>query len=122
MLGCQRHQQSRREWYGLEPRVTRRDEWSVASLALGPFFRVDPVLHPQLANSDWLVPCQGTKGDTVPSDPGKWYQKEKERGDKSYSERDTSAEGMWNRPKMTHRRERDSSQTLTPEGTAHPPD
>lgn len=51
VLGCQRHQQSRREWYGLEPRVTRRDEWSVASLALGPFFRVDPVLHPQ----QWLT-------------------------------------------------------------------
>lgn len=116
VLGCQLHQQSRREWYGLEPRVTRRDEWSVASLALGPFFRVDPVLHPQLANSDWLVPCQGTKRDTVPSDPGKWYQKEKERSDKSYSERDTSAEGMWNRPKMmTHRRERETVPRHSPQ-------
>lgn len=84
----------------------------MASLALGPFFRVDPVLHPQLANSHWLVPVRGPREDTVPSDPGKWYQKEKERGDKPYSERDTSAEGMWNRPKMmVHRRERDSSQT-----------
>lgn len=47
MLGCQL-QESRREWCGLEPRVTIRDEWAVASLALGLFFRVDPALHPQL--------------------------------------------------------------------------
>lgn len=58
MLGCQLHQQSRREWDGLEPRLTVRDEWAVASLALGLFSRADPGLRFQLINSDWLVPCQ----------------------------------------------------------------
>lgn len=48
VLSCQLHQQSRREWDGLEPRLTVRDEWAVASLALGLFFRVDPGLHFQL--------------------------------------------------------------------------
>lgn len=58
VLGCQLHQQSRREWDGLEPRLTIRDEWAVASLALGLFSRADPGLRFQLINSDWLVPCQ----------------------------------------------------------------
>lgn len=48
VLGSQLHQQSRREWDGLEPRLTLRDEWAVASLALGLFFRVAPGLHFQL--------------------------------------------------------------------------
>lgn len=123
MLGCQLHQQSRREWCGLESRVTRRDKWAVASLALGPFFRVDPVLHPQLANSDWLVPCQGTKGDTFLLILGSGI-KRRRKGVTSPTQRDTSAEGMWNRPMMmAHRRERERQfPDAHPRSTARPPD